>query len=78
MSNCQNQRGYDIKTKEECSTACLQLQIDIEKLKENKPCYLAGNGKCRQTGRFGSKAYMICGKEGNLHPYKHVVYLSIY
>ena len=45
----------------DCETACKDQGIDsFGKLKDGNPCYLAGNGKCRQDGKDGSGASLIC------------------
>ena len=61
--NCEDQGGLNILDESECKTACEQLEIKIEKLKNNKVCYVAGNDKCRQTGRAGSRASMVCKRK---------------
>ena len=51
---------------DECRIACDVLDMPIGRLKERRPCYRAGNGKCKQDGRHGSSARMICKNKGNL------------
>ena len=53
-------------SEDECKTACNELGIVLEKLKDNRLCYLAGNNKCRQTGKPGSKSSRVCKKIGRL------------
>ena len=53
--------GFMILTTVDCEDACNDLGIGpIGKLKDGNPCYMAGNGKCRQDGRDGSGASLIC------------------
>ena len=54
----------DVTNKEECKTACDKLGIPIEKLKDGRLCYVAGNGQCKQTGMAGIKASRICKTKG--------------
>ena len=58
------EKGSMIKNKKECKDACTMLSMPIGTLKNNKTCYLAGNGKCRQDGRYkvgpGTKTSPIC------------------
>ena len=52
--------------KTECATACNELGATPTKnLKNGKPCYRAGNGKCRQNGGHRSGASLICKNKGN-------------
>ena len=54
-------KGSEIMTKTGCRTACAALDINsIGKLKNDKPCYKAANGKCRQDGNHGSQASLVC------------------
>jgi len=57
-----------ITNKQECKDACTQLLMQTGTLKNNKPCYRAGNGKCRQDGRYkvgtGTKTSPICKNTG--------------
>ena len=59
------QVGDLIDSKDECRIACDVLEMPIGRLKERRPCYRAGNGKCKQDGRHGSSATMICKNKGN-------------
>ena len=65
IDNCESQGGSDIVTIDDCRSACNMLGKTIEKLKNNKRCYIAGNGKCRQSGIPGRTAFMVCSKTGN-------------
>ena len=57
-------KGSEIMTKTGCRTACAALDItSIGKLKNDKPCYKAANGKCRQDGNHGSQAGLVCTSE---------------
>ena len=64
LKTCSN--GSMIMDKTECATACNELGATPTKnLKNGKPCYMAGNGKCRQNGVHGSGASLICKNAGN-------------
>ena len=57
--------GSLIMRKQECKNACTMLNIPTGTLKNNNACYLAGNEKCRQDGRykvgqFNKKTSPIC------------------
>ena len=56
--------GYLIMRKQECKNVCTMLDIPTGTLKNNHVCYLAGNGKCRQDGRYkvgpNTKTSPIC------------------
>ena len=52
--------GEMIHEKMECTFACLKLGLPLAKMTDGKPCYQAGNGKCRQDGRNGSGASLVC------------------
>ena len=57
-----------IMDRNECKNACNMLQMITGTLKNNKVCYRAGNGKCRQDGRFNgqnTKISLICKSNGN-------------
>ena len=67
-SSCQ--KGTVIMTASQCKTACNQLEKEVGLLRTGKVCYIAGNGKCRQDGRKGSKTSLVCytgGKMDTLH-----------
>ena len=57
--------GSIIISTSECEIACAQLQLKMGVVRDGKPCYKAGNGKCRQDGRAGKEASLICTSEGN-------------
>jgi hypothetical protein len=52
--------GSTISKKDDCETACNSFPLDTGTLKDGYRCYQAGNGKCRQDGREGSGASLIC------------------
>ena len=55
-----------IMDKTECATACHELgATPTNNLRNGKPCYRAGNGKCRQNGGHRSGASLICKNKGN-------------
>ena len=53
-------QGSTILDTSECEIACDQLNLKRGNLRDGKPCYMAGNGKCRQNTRLGQKASLIC------------------
>ena len=56
--------GSKITSIQKCRAACNELNKGIGVLRKNKPCYIAGNGKCRKDGRQGSKARLVCMIKG--------------
>ena len=57
-----------IMDRNECKNACDILEMMTGTLKNNKVCYRAGNGKCRQDGRFNgqnTKISLICKSTSN-------------
>ena len=53
-------------TADECKAACEYIGITkLGRRKNGKECYIAGNGKCRQEPRRGSKTLLVC-KRGNI------------
>ena len=52
--------GSTISKRDDCETACNSFPLDTGTLKDGYRCYQAGNGKCRQDGREGSGASLIC------------------
>ena len=53
--------GDKIMTTQECRIACQTLFKEVgNDLRNGKACYVAGNQKCRQDGRFGPKASLVC------------------
>ena len=64
LKTCSN--GSMIMDKTECATACHELgTTPTNNLRNGKPCYRAGNGKCRQNGAHGSGASLICKNTGD-------------
>ena len=53
-------QGSTILDTSECEIACDKLNLKRGNLRDGKPCYMAGNGKCRQNARLGHKASLIC------------------
>ena len=51
--------GSAITEKSLCMEACSELGI-ISSLKDGNQCYRTGNGRCRQDGREGKGAYLVC------------------
>ena len=76
LHGCKNstihQDGKDILNKAKCQVACNALGIPIGKLKDEKLCYVGGDGKCRQTGTPGSGATLVCHKNGNGSAFNHI------
>ena len=69
FKDCEQQGMLNIINKEECEAACDALGIPIDKLKENRICFKAGNGKCRQQNQGSATTSRICKKEGTLQTY---------
>ena len=68
--------GSMILDKETCRTACDAFEMDTGTLKDNEICYRAGNGKCRQDGRFkgqNKKISPICYNEGNTFAFDYLL-----
>lgn len=63
------QQGSAILDTSECKIACDQLNVKTGTLRNGKPCYVAGNGKCRQDAGLGPKASLICKNSGYLYYY---------
>ena len=63
QKSCQN--GTKIMNAQDCTTACNTLTTKIGRMKDGKPCYIAGNGNCRQAGRGGKKSSLVCMQKGN-------------
>ena len=65
--SCQD--GALIMTKQECKDACDKLSILAGAMRNSKVCYLAGNNKCRQDGKYkpgqSTKTSPICKNNGN-------------
>ena len=64
-------QGSSILDTSECEIACDHLNLKRGALKDGKPCYMAGNGKCRQNARPGRKASLICKNSG----YKKLLFI---
>ena len=59
--------GSEVKDKDECKEACTSLGIRLSNtFKNGKPCFKAGNGVCKQSGNFGSKASLLCKQLGKV------------
>ena len=53
--------GSKITSINDCARACSIMGVGpLATLKDGNACYKAGNGKCRQDGREGSGASLIC------------------
>ena len=69
-------------TKQECKDACDTLSILTGAMRDNKACYLAGNGKCRQDGKYkpgqSSKTSPICKNDGNYSTAFHITLDKIF
>ena len=72
--------GSRISSSLECTEACNALQKNFGYLKNGKVCYVAGNGRtCKQDGRHGAKASLICKGNGTIHTcIKIIVQLTIF
>ena len=58
--------GYErITSTSVCNLACSDLELNTQGVfKSGRPCYKAGNKKCRQNGGYGKSAVLICKKKG--------------
>ena len=65
-------KGSKIMTVQACKLACVALGKVAARLKPDKECYIAGNGKCRQDGKRGPKTSLVCVSEGNIQIYLYV------
>ena len=72
-------------TKQECKDACDTLSILTGAMRDNKACYLAGNGKCRQDGKYkpgqSTKTSPICKNDGNtaqINLRYHSLYFNVF
>ena len=72
------QQGSTILDKSECKIACDQLNVKTGTLRTGKPCYVAGNGKCRQGAGLGPKASLICKNSGYLYYYWLNVIIALF
>ena len=64
-------------TTQECQIACQTLNNEVgNDLRNGKACYVAGNQKCRQDGRFGSKASLVCKGTVYITKLKHQIITS--
>ena len=72
FKDCEQQGMLNIKTQDECEAACNQLGIPIDKLKNNKICFKAGNNMCRQQNSAGAKTSRVCKKEGSLQMHTYM------
>ena len=71
--------GDTIVTSQECEVACQTLGKAIgNDLKDSEECYVAGNQKCRQDGRVGAKASMVCRGSDFVHKSKLKSNISIF
>ena len=62
-------QGTTILGTSECEIACDKLNLKRGDLRDGTPCYMAGNGKCRQNAKQGRKASLICKIAGNGNHY---------
>ena len=70
FKDCEDQGMLNIMNEDECKDACEELNIPVDRLKNNAICFKAGNKKCRQQdAKGGAKTSRICKKEGILRVY---------
>ena len=64
----------EITSKLTCDNACaVLLGKSVQGAQKNgKECYKAGNGKCRQDGRQGNNAFLLCMKQGMISMHEYV------
>lgn len=56
--------GTKITSSVQCKIACDEVSKRVAYLNDGETCYIGGNGKCRQGGRYSHKARLICKREG--------------
>ena len=62
--------GSSISSSLECQEACNALDKNSGNLKNGRLCYVAGNGRtCKQDGRHGVKASLICKGNVTIHTF---------
>ena len=62
--------GSEVTDTNNCKEACTSLGISLSNsFKNDKPCFKAGNGLCKQAGNVGSKASVVCKLLGKSYSY---------
>ena len=62
--------GSKVLDTNECKEACAKLGIQLSNsFKNGRPCFKAGNGKCRQSASIGAKASLVCKAIGKIEFY---------
>ena len=62
--------GSKVLDTNECKEACAKLGIQLSNsFKNGRPCFKAGNGKCRQSASIGAKASLVCKAIGKINFY---------
>ena len=71
--------GSKVLDTNECKEACAKLGIQLSNsFKNGRPCFKAGNGKCRQSASIGAKASLVCKTIGKINFYSFyciIIYL---
>ena len=72
--------GSTITTTQECKVACDKLGKKVVTGHDGKPCYIAGNGRCKQDGKQNPRAHLVCKDLGILiiYIYQILVQISVY
>ena len=67
--------GSKVLDTKKCKEACAKLGIQLSKsFKNGRPCFKAGNGKCKQSARIGAKASLVCKAIGKISFYSFLLY----
>ena len=62
--------GSKVLDTNECKEACAKLGIQLSNsFKNGRPCFKAGNGKCKQSASIGAKASLVCKTIGKINFY---------
>ena len=67
--------GSKVLDTKECQEACAKLGIQLSNsFKNGRPCFKAGNGKCRQSASIGAKASLVCKAIGKINFYSFLLH----
>ena len=70
--------GSKVLDTKECKEACAKLGIQLSNsFKNGRPCFKAGNGKCKQTASIGAKASLVCKAIGKINFYGLLLHFNI-
>ena len=70
--------GSKVLDTKECKEACAKLGIQLSNsFKNGRPCFKAGNGKCKQSASIGAKASLVCKAIGKINFYSVLLHFNI-